>query len=604
MDGWVNVTGPKMTKGMLKARQCIRQRSLDKRSGFGRNVAMSFPAARAIAFVLVIGLLPACSTLPRTENDAAAQMTRSSLSNAGALLRRAARFGGRRDEEAVYRLRAAEIAWDELSKKKGVVKDMAELTPAQREAVRILALSAEGLAPLFVGKDAALDQTFAFGGRSYRVTAARDSQPTVFSPARIESVRPAREVRRRLTVHWHTEPGVGGPLSPKWYQPRTAGLDRFVPKRGYIEPLTAVLAFDAPAKAGAPRAATLTAYDPTAVKTVRLAGAQYPLAADFTAPIVDSTSDIREFWLALSGLFRPDSNDAFLAMLQPYDSRRVPVVLVHGLNSHPLMWRNVINDLRADPDLRSKVQFWVFMYPSGWPISYSASHLREELAALNGVIGRQQDMVLVGHSMGGLLSRMQVITPGRKIWDTMLDENADHLYASLRADHPLRRSLLFTANKEVGRVVFICVPHRGSSIADWSLVALINRLIHTPGRILNAVSDLPAAALEGRPLTSIAGLSPGNPLFGALENIPIEVPHHSIIGDRGRGNTPNSSDGVVHYRSSHLASADSELIVPGPHGSHDLPQTIKELERILELHIGAAGKTKSPKSKSPTTKKP
>ena len=95
-----------------------------------------------------------------------------------------------------------------------------------------------------------------------------------------------------------------------------------------------------------------------------------------------------------------------------------------------------------------------------------------------------------------------------------------------------------------------------------------------------------------------------NPLFAALEKTPIEgtAPFH--LGDRGRGDTPNSSDGVVPYHSSHLVSAQSELIVPGPHGSHDLPQTIKELERILELHIGAAGKTKSPQSKSPSTKKP
>lgn len=565
---------------------------------------MNSPLARVVAFVVMLALLPACSTLPRTEKDAAAQLTGTSLSQADALLRRAARFGGRRDEEAVYRLRAAEIAWGELSGRTGVVENMEALTPAQREAVRILALSAEGLAPLFVGKNAVLDQTFTFGGRSYRVTAARDSQPTVFSPARLESVRPARDVRRKTTRHWFREPGVGGPLSPKWYQPTTAGIERFVPPRGYIEPLTAVLAFGAPAKAGAPRTASLTAYDPTAVKTVRLAGAQYPLAADFTAPIVDRTSDMRELWLALGGLFRPDSGDAALAMLQPYDTRRVPVILIHGLNSHPLMWRNVINELRADPDLRTRVQFWVFKYPSGWPISYSAARLREELAALNRVIGGRDDMVLVGHSMGGILSRLQVITPGRKIWDAVLDDNADELYATVRADHPLRRSLLFTPNREVGRVVFINVPHRGSSLADLSLVALINKLVQIPGRVVNAVSDLPAAALEGRPLTSIAGLSPGNPLFGALENIPIEVPHHSIIGDRGRGNTPNSSDGVVPYSSSHLASADSELIVPGPHGSHALPQTIEELERILELHLKSPRKIRSPQSKSPTIKKP
>jgi hypothetical protein len=70
-----------------------------------------------------------------------------------------------------------------------------------------------------------------------------------------------------------------------------------------------------------------------------------------------------------------------------------------------------------------------------------------------------------------------------------------------------------------------------------------------------------------------------------MDRLPIRAPHHSIIGDRGKGNTPRSSDGVVPYRSSHLASAESELIVTGPHGSHDLTPTIAELTRILREHL-------------------
>jgi hypothetical protein len=71
------------------------------------------------------------------------------------------------------------------------------------------------------------------------------------------------------------------------------------------------------------------------------------------------------------------------------------------------------------------------------------------------------------------------------------------------------------------------------------------------------------------------------------------VPYYSIIGDRGRGDTPNSSDGVVPYWSSHLAGAQSELIVPGPHGSYALPQTVAELKRILRLHLAVLGRSGS-----------
>lgn len=63
--------------------------------------------------------------------------------------------------------------------------------------------------------------------------------------------------------------------------------------------------------------------------------------------------------------------------------------------------------------------------------------------------------------------------------------------------------------------------------------------------------------------TGINGLSPRSPLLPALDTLPITVPYYSINGDRGRGDTPNSSDGVVAYWSSHLAAAQSELILPG-----------------------------------------
>ena len=86
------------------------------------------------------------------------------------------------------------------------------------------------------------------------------------------------------------------------------------------------------------------------------------------------------------------------------------------------------------------------------------------------------------------------------------------------------------------------------------------------------------------------GLSPKSTLLHALDTRPIQASHHTIVGDRGKGDTPNSSDGVVLYQSSHLDSAQSELIVPGPHGSFDLPQTVAEIQRILHLHLQATGR--------------
>jgi hypothetical protein len=122
-------------------------------------------------------------------------------------------------------------------------------------------------------------------------------------------------------------------------------------------------------------------------------------------------------------------------------------------------------------------------------------------------------------------------------------------------------------------------------MADWSVTALFTKFIRMPANIMNAAVQAPGLITERRQLSSVYRLSPNNPLYAAIDHIPIQVPYHSIIGDRGRGDTPNSSDGVVQYWSSHLDGAQSELIVPGPHGSYSLPQTIAELKRILKLHL-------------------
>ena len=120
------------------------------------------------------------------------------------------------------------------------------------------------------------------------------------------------------------------------------------------------------------------------------------------------------------------------------------------------------------------------------------------------------------------------------------------------------------------------------------------RLIRLPLKVASAIPKSVAATLapnndlrKYRAPTSISGLSPSNPLFKALDKLPIEAPHNSIIGDRGRGDTPNSSDGVVPYWSSHLDSTQSELIVPTDHGAMKSPKTVAEIHRILLLQMGA-----------------
>jgi hypothetical protein len=193
--------------------------------------------------------------------------------------------------------------------------------------------------------------------------------------------------------------------------------------------------------------------------------------------------------------------------------------------------------------------------------------------------------------MGGLLSRMQVTDSGRTIWNEVFGPRAQVLYSQVPNDSRIKRALILHANPVIKGVIFVATPHRGSGLAMGGIGAIAIRLIRLPLYLLSEIPEAVADALKlggQRPIvpTSIEGLSPSSPLLHALDRLPIQAVHYSIIGDRGRRDTPNSSDGVVPYWSSHLASARSEKIVPTGHDAMDNPQAVEEIRQILLLNLG------------------
>ncbi len=537
-------------------------------------------------------VITSCSYVSPPQKEENLLLQSKTLADADTLLKKSKHLTKNAEVAAVYQLRAAEIAWNLLDTDGGRIKAISNLGESQKQAIRVLEKATEELSENFVFSKYQAVKQFNHAGFSYQINAEGALIPGVHSLGDITALKPSSKVRRRLCNQWHTTDGIGVPMASKWKRPTDPKVSRFVSSRSYMNSFTAVLSFDKAIKPNAARAASLVGYDPSYISKVKLGQTEYPLAADFTATMVDQTSDIHEFRLALKGLIHPGEIDAKLISLERYDPNRIPVLFVHGLNSHPLMWRNVINDLRSDPNLRERYQFMIFYYPTAWPISYSSMRLRQELAAWEATVGTPKKMVLVGHSMGGLLSRMQVIQPERKIWDETFGKSSDKLYEKLPESHLSKQMLLFSPNPNIGREVYICTPQRGSSLADLSMTSWFIKILKLPSTITGALIDIPGNIIQQGKLNSVAGLSPTNTLFKALDQIPINVPHHSIIGDRGKGNTPNSSDGVVAYWSSHLASSESEKIVPAGHGAFNHPEAIKELRRILLLNAGAS-KSKS-----------
>jgi pimeloyl-ACP methyl ester carboxylesterase len=389
--------------------------------------------------------------------------------------------------------------------------------------------------------------------------------------------------------------GVHKPAEPRKY---------FLPRDGLAVPVTAVVDFgQSSSQPAGVDDATLSLYRSGERDKVELANVERPLAADLAAPTAYYPNP---FFAGLYAMIRPGSytERAGLYMLEPYDPDQIPIIFVHGLLSIPQMWRPTIDAIQSDPELRGKFQFWVFAYPTGDPIVLSALRLRESLARVYQLYPRTKGMILIGHSMGGLLSRLQSTDSKRVLWDGVFRDDADQLYATLPPDSIVKRALIFDANSRVRRIVFICVPHRGSYLATSWVGSLGVSLIRLPSAIISRAESIllnPLLKNIGykRLPTGINGLSPRSPLLRSLDTLPINAPYHSIIGDRGRGDTPNSSDGVVPYWSSHLAGAQSELIVPGPHGSYALPQTIAELKRILRLDLATSSHVSLNRTKVP-----
>jgi pimeloyl-ACP methyl ester carboxylesterase len=343
--------------------------------------------------------------------------------------------------------------------------------------------------------------------------------------------------------------------------------------------------------------ARLELVDPYQVERVSLDGRERRLAADYGAAIMLGMSKVRVDKLGLVRLLRPTryNDTANLNFMQPYDPKRIPVLCVHGLDSTPATFAPMYFKLLQDPEIRKNYQFWVFSYPSGYPYPYSASLLRRELDEVKRDYPGHKNMVIIGHSMGSLISRLMVTDAGEKLWIKAFGHRPSETRSITGHSRDLLlKALVFEDRKEIDRAVFYSGPHRGSMLATNWIGRTASRLVKMPGLIADvrnvalsaATADVAGLAMSSAP-NSIGTLSPNNPFVRDINKQPIvpRIPYHSIMGDRGKGDTPDSSDGVVAYWSSHLDGAASEKIVPSGHGSHENPEGIEEARRILLLHL-------------------
>ncbi len=384
--------------------------------------------------------------------------------------------------------------------------------------------------------------------------------------------------------------GLGAPLVVTGRERDFAEVERIGEGKHVYYGMTGLLRFEG-------RNCVLTTEDPLAMERVQFGGHSFPLAADFTAPLALALAKEKPTLYGLERLFRPQkyANTARIARLQPYDAAKIPVICVHGLLDSPVTWVPIINTLRGDATIRERYQFWFYSYPSGYPYPHSAAILRKQLDAMNAAYPNHKKEVLIGHSMGGIISRTMITDSGMKLWDAYFPQPPDHLAISPASREILSKALIFQHRPEVGRVIFISSPHRGSDLAAGWIGRLGSLLVKAPGMLLRIAEEArnlttqEAGALKfGLMPNSIETLTPENRFVKVINTIPpvAGVPYHSIMGDRGKGGNkdhtnPVSSDGYVPYWSSHIEGAKSETIVPSKHSAHQNAEAIEEVRRIL-----------------------
>ncbi len=344
----------------------------------------------------------------------------------------------------------------------------------------------------------------------------------------------------------------------------------------------------------------LEVWDTYEVTELQLAEGRVPLEVDLSTPLAFYLQKAAWEPLAFTGfLWGGDARDRLgFFLYRPYQPGKVPVVLIHGLWSDPSAWAEMINQLQESPEIRRHYQFFFYAYPTGQPFWYSAAQLRRDLDRLLATLDPQgrdpalRQMVLVGHSMGGLLGRMLTVESGDAFWSAFSRTPFARIDVSPQVKQDLQQTFFFRPHPAVRCVVTIASPHRGSHFANRITSWVVGKMVTLPQALTRGLNELhrknPGIRWRNSPLrnrTSVDSLQPGSPALQVLLQAPVApwVHYHNIMGRRVPG---ASGDGVVSLHSARLDIAVSQHVVHCDHMNiHRHDETIRIVRQILLHHL-------------------
>ncbi len=423
----------------------------------------------------------------------------------------------------------------------------------------------------------------------------------------LSDFRVAFEPKHRKLKNYHSTDGLGVPIVAFRKKPSSLqeeSVERFFPP---CLPVAATVLLrtqdrfpcDDPSPASSEFVLELD--DPLQVESVAVGRQIVPMATDISAPF--------EYLLAnrptdpLSGFLFPaaGTQDDGLRWLQPYQPGKIPVVLIHGLLSDPTTWFDMVNDLRTQGWFNDRYQVWGFSYATGSPFVTSAMRLRIQSGEVLEIVDPEckdpalRRMVLIGHSMGGLIAKLQVADSGEEIWNSVSRVPLESVRASEETKQLMAERLFFSPQPFVRRVIYIATPHAGSSLASRGLGRVSSALVR-PDEEKEAlhrqlILDNPGAftgTFRKRIPTSVDLLEPNDQSLQAIYDlcVPTSVTQHTILGTGKWPLTLGLSDGVVPVYSAEHPCVSSERRVAASHTKilrHD--EATSEVVRILLMHL-------------------
>lgn len=285
-------------------------------------------------------------------------------------------------------------------------------------------------------------------------------------------------------------------------------------------------------------------------------------------------------------------------LLEDYDPNRRPVIMIHGLGSSPLIWAKTSNAIWGDPLLRQNFQVWHVVYQTNAPLLITRRRIQTYLDGAWRMLDPEEDdparqgIVLVGHSMGGVVARLLSADSGELLWSAAFNVPPEYLQAPPADRDVIRETFLFSHYPGLDHAIFLATPHRGAPAADGWLGRVMNRLVGRRAPELKALARLAEAQqmavreelresyLQSR-LNSIATLRVAQPVRRVSESL---MPHpgisyHTIAGNLIGEKPPG--DGSVPLDSALLPSAESTLVIDADHYLYQRDEAVAEVVRIL-----------------------